>query len=174
MPDLTERLRNLDDNKLIDVVKNYRQYGYDDHMRAAAIAILNSRGITEEELCRTGNYENKTYNYALKYFNSFNRNSKIAFALYIVNLLTNVLIPIFSQSSEHLATFIFIINLLSLVAYFIFFILSFLNQNRFFKIINQDYGKEGALIYLFLGMPFYIFMYFYFKNQIAEKMREIK
>jgi hypothetical protein len=49
-----------------------------------------------------------------------------------------------------------------------------MNQNQFYKAINKDYGTEGALLYLFLGMPFYIFMYFYFRNQMKEKMKEIK
>ena len=46
-------------------------------------------------------------------------------------------------------------------------------MNQFYKLINEDYGTEGILIYLFLGMPFYILMHFYFKNQIKDKMKEI-
>lgn len=173
MVDYSERLQNLDDKKLMDVVKNYRQYGYDDTMRATAITILHSRGITDEQLQLTGNFENKTYNYAQEVFNAFAKNSKIAFTLYFLVLVTNVLIPILSSTSESIAVIFLLVNVTSLIAYFGYLIKSFLNQNRFYRIINQDYGAEGALMYLFLGMPFYIFMYFYFKNQMKEKINLI-
>ena len=174
MTDYSERLKNLDDKKLMDVVKNYRQYGYDDNMRTTAISILNSRGIKNEQLQLTGNFENKTYDYAQKLFDAFNRNSKIAFILFLITLLTNILTPILSQSSQNIATIALLVSFISLIGYFAFLIKSFFNQNQFYKTINQDYGTEGALMYLFLGMPFYVFMYFYFKKQMIEKMKEIK
>lgn len=158
----------------MDVVKNYRQYGYNNAMRDSAISLLNSRGITSEQLQLTGNFQNRTYDYAQILFNSFNRNSKIAFTLFIITLSFNILTPILSQKSESIATVILLVSLISLIGYFVFLIKSFFNQNRFYKTINQDYGTEGALIYLFLGMPFYIFMYFYFKNQMKQRMTEIK
>ena len=174
MTDYSDRLKNLDNKKLIDVVKNYRQYGYDDKLRALAISILNSRGITKEELKLTGNFENKTYDYANHLYTSFSKNSKIAFILFLVIMLTNILIPVVSFNSESIGIIILFVNLIALFAYLIFLIKSFLNQNRFYKTINEDYGAEGALMYLFLGMPFYIIMYFYFRKQMKEKMREIR
>lgn len=38
MTDKIERLKKLDTDKLIDVVKNYRQYGYDENLRNSAIS----------------------------------------------------------------------------------------------------------------------------------------
>jgi len=174
MTDKIERLKKLDNNKLIDVVKNYRQYGYDDNLRASAITILEDRGITKEQLQLTGNFENRTYDFADGLYKSFSRNSKVAFILYGILLLTNILVPIISMNSESLGILTLIINLGSLIFYFVFLIKSFLNQNQFYKAIKQDYGTEGALLYFFLGMPFYIIMYFYFRNQMKEKMKEIK
>jgi hypothetical protein len=174
MVDNTERLNKLDDSKLIDVVKNYRQYGYDDELRATAISILDGRGITKEHLQLTGDFENKTYDYAQELFESFSRNSKIALILYGILLLTNILVPIIASNSATLGLLALILNWSSLIGYFIFLIKSFMNQNQFYKTINKVYGTEGALLYLFLGMPFYIFMYFFFRNQMKEKMNEIK
>lgn len=174
MANNTERLKKLDDSKLIDVVKNYRQYGYDDELRATAILILNERGITKEELQLKGDFENKTYDFAQELFSSFSKNSKTSFILYVIILLTNILAPIIISKSETLGLFTWVLNWVSLLGYFIFLIKSFMNQNQFYKAINKDYGTEGALLYLFLGMPFYIFMYFYFRNQMKEKMKEIK
>ncbi|CAA0170550.1 conserved membrane hypothetical protein [Tenacibaculum maritimum] len=174
MANNTERLNKLEDSKLIDVVKNYRQYGYDDELRATAISILNDRGITKEQLQLTGDFDNKTYDYAQELYNSFGKNSKIAFILYGVLLLTNILVPIIASDSESLGLFTLVLNWGALIGYFIFLIKSFMNQSQFYNAINKDYGTEGALLYLFLGMPFYVFMYFYFRNQMKDKMNEIK
>ena len=170
----TERLINLDDRKLIDVVKNYRQYGYDEKMRASAVSILDSRGITKKQLELTGNFDNNTYDYAIEIYSSFSKNSKIAFLLFVLVLLTNILIPIIAQNSELFANSIIVVSFFVFIAYFIFLIKSFLDQNRFYKTINQNYGMEGILMYLFLGMPFYIIMYFYFRKQMKEKISEIR
>tara|TARA_R110001583_G_scaffold60567_2_gene179810 strand:+ start:1008 stop:1532 length:525 start_codon:yes stop_codon:yes gene_type:complete len=174
MANYSERLKNLDNKKLIDVVKNYRQYGYDENLRASAISILDARGITKEQLELTGNFDNKAYDYANQLYNSFSKNSKIAFILFLIILSTNIVIPILAVNSETLSILVLIANWVVLFGYFIFLIKSFLDQNRFYKTINQDYATEGALMYLFLGMPFYIIMYFYFKKQMKEKIREIK
>ncbi len=172
--DKIEKLKKLDTNKLIDVVKNYRQYGYDENLRASAFSILEDRGITKEDLQLTGNLENRTYDLADDLYKSFSQNSKIAFILYGILLLTNILIPILSRDSDTLGLITLIINIGSLIFYFIFLIKSFLNQNQFYKAIGKDYGTEGVLLYLFIGMPFYIIMYFYFRNQMKEKMQEVK
>ena len=73
-----------------------------------------------------------------------------------------------------LCLFAAVTTLLSFVLYFVFLIRSFINQSQFYKVIGQNYGADGTLLYLFLGMPFYIFMYFYFKSQMQEKMKGIE
>ena len=37
-------LNKFDNDKLIDVVKNYKRYGYDDELRDYAINLLGERG----------------------------------------------------------------------------------------------------------------------------------
>ena len=37
-------LKRFDNDKLIDVVKNYKRYGYDDEIRDYAIRLLEERG----------------------------------------------------------------------------------------------------------------------------------
>lgn len=169
-----ERLLKLDNDKLVDVVKNYRQYGYDNELRDSAITILKDRGISKEQLQLTGNFENKSYDYANDSYSSFLKNSQIAFVIYLFLFISKVIASIYPNGSEGVVTAILITTIIALVLYFVFLIMSFLNQNRFYKSIGEDYGTEGALLYLFLGMPFYMLMYFYFRNQMKGKMKEIK
>ena len=50
MADLMTTLKTLDNSKLIDVVKNYKQYGYDEETRNSAISILEERGVSIQDL----------------------------------------------------------------------------------------------------------------------------
>lgn len=43
-------LKRFDNDKLIDVVKNYKRYGYDDEIRDYAINLLEERGWSVEDL----------------------------------------------------------------------------------------------------------------------------
>lgn len=43
-------LKRFDNDKLIDVVKNYKRYGYDDEIRDYAINLLKERGWSIEDL----------------------------------------------------------------------------------------------------------------------------
>jgi len=171
MTDKIQRLKNLDDNKLMDVVKNYRQYGYDDHFRATAISILNERGITSEYLELNGNFSNHTYDLAQSLSQSFARNSKIALILYISVIFGSGFFFVFLNHVT--APEIFVLFLLN-VLYLLFIFRAFLDQSRFYKTIGQNYEVEGALLYLFFGLSLYFFMYFRFRNQMRERMTEIK
>lgn len=173
MTNFIEKLKRLEDLKLIDIVKNFRQYGYDDKIRNDAISILKERGVSIEELKMTGNFENKNYELANVIYNSFRFNSKVAFYLYGALTLSFILLIIISLYSESLILIGLISYSIVLISYILFLIKSFINQTQFYKLLKQDYGLEGALFYLLLGMPLYIFMYFYFRNQMKQKMKEI-
>jgi|ERR1700733_4607523 len=174
MNENSERLKSLDDSKLMDIVKNYRQYGYDMAFRNTAIAILKSRGVDEEDLKLTGNFDNKEYNRAEEIANSFSKNSKLSFLFYGIFFLTVILMRVISADSEFLARFLIILNPLSLVLFFIFLIISFINQNEFHEAIQKKLRSGDQLMYFILGMPFYIVMYFYYRQQMKEEMKLIE
>jgi VIT1/CCC1 family predicted Fe2+/Mn2+ transporter len=150
MTDKIDRLRSLDNEKLIDVVKNYRQYNYDTNVRNAAIGILEDRGIDKEQLKLTGNFENQTYSVAENIFISFKRNSIIALAFYILIIISAIFLPILLDS-EHLEIITLTIILTAVILYFVFFIRSFINQIDFFKTIGQAPGSGITIIFFFIG-----------------------
>ena len=174
MNDKIEKLQKLDNEKLIDVVKNYRQYGYEESLREAAISLLEERGISREQLKLTGDFENKTYDSADELYFSFKRNSKIAFILYALFLIFKILIPVVGYNFESWAFTMQLANWVLIITYLIFLIKSFMNQSQFYNAIGREYGAEDIILYFFLGMPFYIFMYFYFGNKMKELMKMIK
>ena len=172
MNDKIARLESLDNEKLIDVVKNYKQYGYDDELRSATIEILKERGIGKEQLEMSGNLENRTYNSAEESFVSFNRNSIIAFIFYILIFITSIFLPVLTLDSK--PSTLMIISLICILVYFVFFIKSFINQINFFEIIGKHPGSGGAFMYFLVGVPLFVFLYLYYRNRMNEELKLIK
>lgn len=174
MSNKSERLKNLNDSKLIDVVKNYRQYGYDEGLRNTAITILEERGIDKEFLQMTHNYKNRTYDFAQDYYMSYRRNSKIAFILYGL-LIAHIFLSFFWAISFEAFTVLYIIIYISfLIAYIVFLIKSFIDYSQFYKAVDKSYGSEAIIVFCVLGLPFYVFTYFYFRNKMNEQMKMIQ
>ena len=172
MKNQIDRLQKFDNNKLIDVVKNYRQYGYDDELRAAAISLLQKRGVSEEDLRLTGNFTNKSYDHAGALYKAFGRNSALAFCFYVLLIGSRILVSYFFNSSESYALIFSVLTFISLILFGFFLFKAFQNQSDFYKILGKDY--DGALGYLLAGAPFYFLAYFYYRNQMAEQMKEIR
>lgn len=70
-------LNKFDNDKLIDVVKNYKRYGYDDELRDYAINLLGERGWNREDLQQFGYLTNHDYDEAEKQYKAYKRNSLI-------------------------------------------------------------------------------------------------
>jgi hypothetical protein len=168
--ELKQRLQKLDEKKLMDIVKNYKQYGYSEEMRQYSISLLEERGITQNDLALTGNLENRTYDQTGEVFASFQKNSRMAFLCYIICLFLYLARGWFSLDSLALIVFGNIV----VVVYFVFLIQSFLQQSRFYKMTGDEFGTGGALVYLLIGMPFYIVMYFVFQSQMRERLQLVK
>ena len=167
MENILERLKRLNDLKLIDTVKNHKQYGYDESVRNSAILILEERGIDIEQLKLSGNFKNHNYENAQRIYDSYRKNSLTAFIVYILSFIIQV--NIFDIGG----IIMLIINTLIMILYLIYLIKSFISQSNFYKAIGKDYGVSGAFLYLLLGMPLYFIMYFFFRNQMKEQLRYI-
>jgi hypothetical protein len=168
-----ETLNKLDSTKLMDIVKNYRQYGLEETVKVNSIAILGERGISTEELAMGGTLSNHTYDLADELYRSFNRNSKISMIAYTLLVTLNVLYPIlFGNTGEFYLAFR-IIAIVTAIVYIVHLLRSFMNQDRFYKIAGDNYGANGAVIYFLFGLPFYIFAFFLFRSQMKDKMKEI-
>lgn len=158
-----ERLTKLENEKLIDIVKNFRQYGYSEQIKELSLDILHHRGISREDLKLTGNLQNQKYEEAKRLFNSFKTNSGIAFISYLFLAISQLIAFSFIPM---------IITGIALIVFFACLLRSFLNQSDFYKLAGDEFSN-GALIYFFLGMPFYLIMYFVFLRQMKEKLKEI-
>jgi|GEM_PF-234287 len=169
-----ERLKNLDSGKLEDVVKNYRQYGYDKELRNEAMRLLEERGISKDLLELKGGLENRTYTYAMEQYRAFIKNSNITLVFYVFLLFSSIFIPIIFLYAPAIGEAALIFKRIMYLPFLFFFVRSFLNQNRFYDAIGERFGAAGVLLYLFFGMPIYVVMYFVFRKQMKDRMKEIR
>ncbi len=174
MENKTERLKNLDNAKLKDVVKNYRQYGYNEEIRDSAIEILESRGYNIEDLKFSGNLENRSYDQAEQYFKLFDKQSKLAFMFYLLILIVKILTPTILTSTELIQLIIVIAFWLSLIGYIITLIKSFISQSKYYKLVGKEDNQLSPGLFFTVGMLLYIVMYFVFRKQIKDDINMIR
>ncbi len=173
MSDKTAILEKFNNDKLIDVVKNYKQYGYDDAIRNTALAILRERGIDKSFLEMTGNLHNSSYEFAKGIYQSYKRNSKIAYMLYVLSVVMFI-VEIAHMHFDAFMVVFFLLRVICFIGFAVFFLLSVINQTQFYKSIKKDQGAGDIFLYFILAFPLYIIMYFVYKNQMAEEMHLIK
>ena len=172
-PNRKEQFKSFSDTRLIEVVKNARQFGYDNETKTAALEVLKERGISEQDLYLTGNLTNDKFDSTESIYNSYTSNSRIAFYSYIVFILLKSLSTFHLIYTSNFAMTFSIIILVLLLAYFFFLVRSFIDHLNFYKSIGKEPGLGDQLIYFLVGMPFYIFMYFFYKSQMREEMKMI-
>lgn len=166
-----EYFRKFSDNRLIEIVRNARQFGYDDNIKSNALEVLNERGISQQDLQLTGNLTNDKFDSVEYLYKSYTSHSNIAFIFYGVLLLLNGIRLFWLADSVALPG---LLSWVLFVAFFVFFIMSFFNHLNFYKSIGKEMGVGDQLMYILIGMPFYIFMHFFYKSQMKEELKMIQ
>ncbi len=173
MAELADKLLTLDNNKLIEVVKNYKQYRYKEETRNLALQILKERGIDDMHLKLTGNFENIKYKKAEGWYKSFQQNSRMAFILYGLSIFSWLIASIFTKMPTFLMVIMVVNQLLFIVFYFVFLVKSFLDESKLNKILGKKNVYGNAFIYFSFGIFLYALFYFYFKRKLKEEMELI-
>jgi lipopolysaccharide export system permease protein len=164
-------LTGYDNNKLIDVVKHYRQYDYNIAYKNSSIALLNSRGITEQELKFGGNLTDHVYEESLRLKYAYEENSKLAFFLYAISLLFSLPGAILLNNGyPTIGLACYVIGILVSVIYLFALIKSFIDHSN----LNKQMGKSNLsniFMFMILGLPLYVIFYFYQKKKINEDLK---
>jgi hypothetical protein len=172
--EMASKLCKLSDDKLMDVVRNYLRYGYPPEIRDEALAILHQRGIDAESLHLSGKLVNFTAESAEALAKDYNRSSLMAFIFYGVSITSSILLKVSLHSSAPLAWTLLIINLASSISFIIFLIRSFIRHIDFYKKTGNPAGAEDAIVFFLIGMPLYIFVFFFYKNRMKERLKTLR
>lgn len=166
------KLLSYSDTKLIDVIKNYRQYDMDVEYKNSSIQILEDRGITKQELKYGGNLKNDIYENALVHNNTYENNSVIAFRLYIVMAFCAIIGLVLNNNGfPSIGISLIVLGSLSALFYLTFLFKSFDGLSKFYKNLDK---KINVLAIYILGIPFYFFLYYYYKKKLREDIKQIR
>lgn len=162
-------------DKLIDIIKNYRQYELDESFRNTSIEILNDRGITEEELRFGGNLFNETYENAIRYKTAFDEYARMAMISYIFGVLFTIVGAVLNNNGfPTLGKILFIVGIVMAILFLITFIKTLLNQTNFYKVTGIKKTAANMVVLWILGVPLYFLYYYNFNKQMSDDLKEIR
>ena len=167
-----EKIKDYSTDRLVDIVKNYKQYGYSDELRNDVLMLLEERGIDKETLILQGNFSNDTYETSDNYYHLFQKYSTIAFIFHILSFLLQM-ISVFDRDNSE-AELLLVLSIAFGIMFLIFLILSLMAQNNFYKTINKSISPADLLIYFIVGLPFYFIAYFFYKNKMKEDLNNLR
>jgi lipopolysaccharide export system permease protein len=169
----TSELDNFDNDKLIDIIKNFRQFGLSLNYKQTALKILNSRGISELELKMGGNLSNQNHENALRLYIDFKENSKLAIVLNILTIilglggsfLSNNEIPVMGKILSGIA-------ILSLIFFVVVFQKTTSNQSDFYKLLSIKF-LTNSFVFIILGIPLFFLYRPFFIKKMKEDLKKI-
>ena len=161
-----EKLNDYDNDVLIKIVKEAKQFGYSNDYRNKALKVLDSRNITQEELLLNNNLYDVDYNKAAELGRQYKIYSKVTLATYFIMLGISII--------GRPSTVISII--LALVVASIFYSTLFKSQQLLDEIGTITGRKVDLNLYLVVaaGFPFFILFYFYNRSYLKEVVSEFK
>lgn len=167
-------LSSYSDDKLVDIIKNYRQYGIDESFRNTSLNILATRGISEEELRLGGKLVNENYENAARYKLEFDENSKLTLILYILYVVLGISGAILNNNGfPTLGPILVAIGIVAIILFFVALTKTITSQSSFYKI----HGKKvmaNAIPFVILGIPLYFLYNIYFSKKMKEDLKQIR
>jgi len=167
------KLDTYENDKLIDVVKNFRQHNRSLNYKQTALTILNSRGISELELKMSGHLSNLNYESATQHYIDFKENSKLGLALNIVTITLGLGGAILNNNEfPVIGKILTTIAIVSLIFFLIVFQKTISKQSDFYKLIEIKFFKK-SFVSILLGMPLFYFYRMYFIKKMEEDLNKI-
>ena len=164
-------LEGYDNNKLIDIIKHYRQYDYGIEFKNSSIDILESRGITKQELKFGGNLTDYKYEESLRLKYQYEENSKLAFVLYAITLI--LILPgavLKNNGFPSIGQTLFVSGIIFGIFYLFALIKSFIDHSNLNKLLGKN-NISNAILFLLIGLPLYLLFYFYQKKKINDDLK---
>ena len=166
-------LHTFENEKLINIVKNFRQYKHALNYKQSALAVLNSRGISELELKMSGDLTNLNYENAVQYYIDFKENSKLGLALNSICLVLGLGGLILNNNGFPFVGKTFtVIAVLILIFFLIVLKKTIKNQSSFYDFLEVKFFNK-AFILILIGMPVFYFYRKYFITKMEEDLNKI-
>ena len=163
---MKKKLSRFDNNKLIDIAKNYKRYNYEIEIKEIAIDILGERGICENEIKLLSSEKDNNINQLETILKDYKRSGFITLLFYFIAIVIEVL---FSDNGLILLTILYI---LSILTYLIYYVKTYIKYYDFFKKVDGEaFGPFQQIGFFILGLPFCIFTFPYSLKVMKDKIK---
>jgi lipopolysaccharide export system permease protein len=165
-------LSSYKNDALVNVIINYEALGLEENSRYEAIQLLNSRGISTNQLRNEGLQIDENYETSKRISSDYRDHSKFAITLYIIGVVLLILHFVFKNNKlPSLASASIQLSVSSFVLFLIYYIKSLINNFNFYTYIrNKD--KKPELILMILGIPLYFITFIFLKSRIKEDLKQ--
>ena len=169
----SEELTHSSNEQLIDIVKNYRQFGLSYTYKSVALGHLKSRGISELELRMGGHLLNEKYETGIRHFTDFKENSKLAVILYFVVVVLGFGGSILNNNGfPTLGPLLIVVASIALVLFLMLFKKTVMNQSNFYTLLKKNF-MTNSVVFIVLGLPLFVLYRIYFSKKMAEDLSKI-
>ena len=169
----TKNLEHFENDKLIDLVKNYRHYGLGISHKANALQVLSKRGITELELKLSGNLSNESYESGIRHMQDYYENATLANYAHIALLVFGISGLILNNNGlPALGKIMVTIGVLSAVLFFILFPKVLKNQSEFYTLLKKKFMTHNV-VFIILALPLFFLYRLYFNKKMNEDLTKI-
>ncbi|MDU8886298.1 LptF/LptG family permease [Yeosuana sp. MJ-SS3] len=166
------KLHEFNDEKLIDIAKNYKKYNYSNTDFLDTINVLNSRNISYKALRNEGIIIPESIDESEKILDDFKSHSKYALSHYIISVALFILFFVFRNNKlPSLAEASIQLSLMALVIFMVYYFISFKNLRQFYRCINRLKNKPNVML-LILGLPFYFIPFMLLKYKLKQDLRQ--
>lgn len=164
-------LTSFTNDKLFDAITNYESLGYTEATRYEAVTLLNSRGISTQELVEKHMFKSNAFITSQKLAKDYKDHSKFAVTLYIIGIALLILFFVFKNNKlPSLESASIQLSVVALILYIIYYIKSILNINTFYKHINIPKRKPN-IVFIILGLPLYVITFVFLRFKIKEDLK---
>ena len=169
----TQNIQHFENDKLIDLVKNYRHYGLTLADKTNALKHLKKRGITELELKLTGNLSNESYESGVRHMEDYHENATVAYYAHLVVLILGIGGFILNNNGfPTIGSIMIVLAIIALILFFILFPKVVKNQAAFYKLLKKKFMTHNV-VFIILGLPLFFLYRLYFNKKMNEDLTKI-
>lgn len=160
------------DDKLVDTIKNYKSYNYNEGVKLIAYNTLIKRGVSVDAIEDKGVIIENNLKSQQKLAKDFNEYSKANLIAYAIGAILLVLFFVFRNNKlPQFATSSIELSIIAFLFFIVFYSVSIIVLKKFLNHIERDTKKLNWFL-LVIGTPLYFATYFLLKNKVNDELQK--
>ena len=169
----TKNIDRFENEKLIDLVKNYRHYGLSIAHKTNALQLLEQRGITELELKLSGNLSNESFESGVRHLEDYHENATLANYAHLTLLIFGISGLVLNNNGlSSVGKILVVIGIFSALLFLVLFTKVLKNQSEFYKILIKKFMTHNV-VFIILALPLFFLYRLYFNKKMNEDLTKI-